>query len=99
MKTLTMLLVLFTMALTANTQGALFQTQTQIPNMQGIKEYSVASNFMSLPCFLRWQYFTENVIWIGLDEAQQLVNAQARIADEHAVPPSHHSHRKHPAGH
>ncbi len=49
-----------------------------IPNVRGLSAHSVATNFMSLPGYVRWQYFLENNVWISWNEAQTLVSAQQK---------------------
>jgi len=51
--------------------------QQVIPNVKGLTPYSAQTNFMSLPGYLRWQYYIENGnVWVSIQEATQLVNSQ-----------------------
>ncbi len=47
-----------------------------IPNVRGLQAFTAQTNFMSLPGYLRWQYFVENDTWISRSEARSLVSAQ-----------------------
>lgn len=47
-----------------------------IPNIRGLAPFSASTNFMSLPGYLRWQYFLENNVWISRTEAISLVRSQ-----------------------
>ncbi len=77
MKQYTILLILFSLAVFACARHAEAQTQT-VPNVQDMQQYSIDARYMSLPGFMRWQYYQENNVWISQAEAQQLVNAQGR---------------------
>lgn len=50
--------------------------QTTVPNVKGLTPFTAATSFMSLPGYLRWQYFVENQVWISRQEATSLVNSQ-----------------------
>jgi hypothetical protein len=47
-----------------------------IPNVRGLQPFTAQTNFMSLTGYLRWQYFTENSVWISRAEANNLVASQ-----------------------
>ena len=47
-----------------------------IPSVRGLTAFTPQTNFMSLPGYLRWQYFVENSTWITYAEASQLVSSQ-----------------------
>lgn len=47
-----------------------------IPNVKGLTPFTSATNFLSLPGYLRWQYFMENKVWISVKEATQLATSQ-----------------------
>ena len=47
-----------------------------IPNVKGLTAFTAATNFMSLPGYLRWQYVVENNVWISSQEAKTLVDSQ-----------------------
>ena len=51
-------------------------TGASVPNVKGIKAFSPAANFLSLPGLLRWQYFIDNGSWITPAEAERLVKEQ-----------------------
>ncbi|OPZ83262.1 MAG: hypothetical protein BWY76_02358 [bacterium ADurb.Bin429] len=68
------LLALFAVgALLCLAQPAAAQT---IPNVRGLQAFTAETRFMSLPGYLRWQYFVENDVWISRAEANALVTAQ-----------------------
>jgi len=48
-----------------------------IPNVRGLKPFTAQTNYMSIPGYLRWQYFVENKAWISRAEAEALVRSQA----------------------
>ena len=43
-----------------------------IPNVKGLTPFTITTNYMSLPGYLRWQYFIENKVWISIQEAMHL---------------------------
>lgn len=48
-----------------------------IPNVQGLTPFSPQAKYMSLPGYLRWQYYMQNDgVWISIEEAQELVRSQ-----------------------
>ncbi|MHB9134083.1 MAG: hypothetical protein ACYDBB_23685 [Armatimonadota bacterium] len=47
-----------------------------IPNVRGLAPFTAQTQYMSLPGFLRWQYFEENQLWISRAEATSIVIAQ-----------------------
>jgi len=51
-----------------------------IPSVRGVSSFSAQANFMSLSGYMRWQYFTENKVWISRAEAAALVSSQTRTA-------------------
>ena len=68
------LLALFAVgALLCLAQPASAQT---IPNVRGLQAFTAETRFMSLPGYVRWQYFVENDVWISRAEARALVAAQ-----------------------
>ena len=77
MKKLIFLGVVASIALLASVRPASAQT---IPNLRGLTPYTAETNFMSLPGYLRWQYFTENHVWISRAEATALANSQTSKA-------------------
>jgi hypothetical protein len=48
----------------------------QVPDIRGMSPFTVSTNFMSLPGYVRWQYFLETEVWITRAEAIALVRAQ-----------------------
>ncbi len=51
-----------------------------IPNVRGLEPFTAQTNFMSLPGYLRWQYFLENDVWISWAEAVALVRGTTGAA-------------------
>ena len=49
-----------------------------IPNVAGLTPFSPQAKYMSLPGYLRWQYFKMNGTWISLPEAAELVKNQTQ---------------------
>lgn len=50
----------------------------EYPNVAGMQAFTAASNYMSLPGYLRWQTFREQGMWITYAEAVRIVHAQER---------------------
>lgn len=50
-----------------------------IPSVRGVSAFTTSTNFMSLPGYVRWQYFVENNVWITRAEAAAIVASQAGI--------------------
>jgi len=50
--------------------------EQNVPSVVGVTPFSPPARYMSLAGFLRWQYFTENGVWLSIQEAQELVNNQ-----------------------
>ncbi|MGQ0572036.1 MAG: hypothetical protein ACT4P5_21230 [Armatimonadota bacterium] len=48
----------------------------QYPNVRSLEEFSAASNFMSLPGYLRWVVFQQTGQWITYAEAERIVKQQ-----------------------
>ena len=48
----------------------------EYPDVSGVPPFSAASNFMSVPGFLRWQTFRDQGIWISYAEARRITLAQ-----------------------
>jgi len=46
------------------------------PNVATLQSWSVESNYMSLPGYLRWMTFREQSIWLSMAEAKRIVAAQ-----------------------
>ena len=77
MKQLTMLAVLAAITFFGIAQPASAQS---VPNVMGLEQFSAQSQYMSLPGYLRWQYFEENNVWISVAEAGHLVRSQQLAA-------------------
>ncbi len=73
MKKLLITAVLIGIAAFSIAQPASAQT---IPNVKGLTPFTGATNYLSLPGYLRWQYFMENKVWISVKEATQLATSQ-----------------------
>ncbi len=58
------------MCLLGLSQQASAQT---VPNVSGLKAFTAQTRYLSLPGYLRWQYFMENDQWISFDEANELL--------------------------
>ena len=43
-----------------------------IPSVRGLKAFTPQAHYMSLPGYLRWQYYVQNDKWISFAEAKQL---------------------------
>lgn len=69
MKKIYMMMALIGLVALGSVKPASAQT---IPNVQGLTPFTVTTNYMSLPGFLRWQYFKENKVWISIREAMHL---------------------------
>ena len=67
-------LVMATLILTSVITPAFSQ---QYPNVRNLEEVSAASNFMSLPGYLRWVVFQQTSQWITYAEAERIVKQQA----------------------
>lgn len=52
----------------------------QVPSVVGLQPFTSETNYMSLPGYLRWQYFLEANVWLSRNEAVALVNQQLRVA-------------------
>jgi len=52
-----------------------------IPSTQNMHAFTSQAKYMSLAGYLRWQYFTENNMWISHKEAEQLVKSQERTTE------------------
>ena len=76
-KLIVVLGIILTLGLAAFAQGTT-RPAGAIPNIVGVKPFSPAANFLSLPGLLRWQYFVDNGIWITPREAEELVRQQVR---------------------
>jgi len=74
MKRFTILAALAALILFGFTQLASAQA---VPSIHGIQEFSPQAKYMSLSGYLRWQYYTENNVWISQEEAVALVRSQA----------------------
>jgi hypothetical protein len=48
----------------------------QYPNVKNQKPFSAATNFMSLPGYLRWVVFQQTQNWITYAEASRIVAQQ-----------------------
>lgn len=57
--------------------------QATVPNVRGLRAFTAEAKFMSLPGYLRWQYFQETGAWVTWGEAVAMVRNQLVIA---AVP-------------
>jgi len=53
----------------------------QYTDVAGLQSWSAASNYMSLPGYLRWMTFTEQGVWLSMPEARRIV-AQQMMAKE-----------------
>jgi len=47
-------------------------------NVASLQPWSVESNYMSLPGYLRWMTFREQSIWLSMAEAKRIVAAQLK---------------------
>ena len=54
--------------------------QATVPDVRGLQPFTAETNYMSLPGFLRWQYYQETASWITWGEAVALVRSQLVIA-------------------
>ena len=54
---------------TASAQGA-------VPNVQGLQPFTAETRYLSLPGFLRWQYYQETASWVTWGEAVAMVREQ-----------------------
>jgi hypothetical protein len=70
MKRFIIITILTIIGLFSLVQPATAQT---IPSTRGMKAFSLQTRFLSMPGYLRWQYFTENNKWISTEEARELV--------------------------
>ena len=73
MPRLTILMLLATLWMVACTLPAHAAT---IPNVRGLRPFTAQTYFMSLPGYLRGEYFTEHDVWISPREARILVAEQ-----------------------
>ena len=73
MKHITILAVLAAMTFFGTAQQASAQS---VPNVMGLEQFSSQTKFLSLNGYLRWQYFTENNVWISSAEAGRLIKSQ-----------------------
>ena len=48
----------------------------EYPSVAGLEPFSAATNYMSLPGYLRWQTFREQNVWISYAEASRIVSEQ-----------------------
>jgi hypothetical protein len=73
-------IVAIAVALAAQPAAAQTQEQPQAageyPNVGGVQPFLAASNFMSLPGYLRWQVFREQKVWLSVPEAKRIVTEQ-----------------------
>lgn len=74
MKTLLVLAMLAGITCLGLAKPASAQT---VPDVRGLTPFSAATNFMSLPGYLRFHYFLENGTWITRSEAIALVRSQS----------------------
>lgn len=51
-------------------------TAQAVPNVVGMKAFSVEAQYMSLAGYLRWQVLRESNVWISHEEAGELVRSQ-----------------------
>ena len=47
-----------------------------VPSVRGLRAFSAEANYMSLPGYLRLQYFAENHTWLTHREAVAMVHRQ-----------------------
>ncbi len=71
------LVVLAVFASLATLGLSLPSSAQSIPDVHGLNAFTPQTNYMSLPGFVRWQYFAENKTWISRAEATSLVKSQA----------------------
>jgi len=48
----------------------------EYPDVTGLAPFSVESNYMSLPGYLRWQTYLEQKVWLSMPEAKRIVAEQ-----------------------
>lgn len=84
MKHLTLFAVLLSLAVCGFARQAQAQSAT-VPGVQGVQQFTVEAQYMSLPGYFRWQYYKENNVWISQLEAQEFVHAQTRASDKEMV--------------
>jgi hypothetical protein len=46
------------------------------PDVAALEPFSAASNYMSLPGYLRWMTFVEQKVWLSVPEAKRIVAEQ-----------------------
>jgi len=68
---LALLVVTALVGLTPQTASA-----AEYPSVAGMPAFAAATNYMSLPGYLRWQTFREQGLWITYAEARRIVEAQ-----------------------
>lgn len=51
-----------------------------IPNVRGLQPFTAQTRYMSLPGYLRWQYYMETAQWISWGEAIAMVRQQTVVA-------------------
>lgn len=54
--------------------------QTTYPDVSKLEPFSIESNFMSLPGYLRWVTFQQTNNWLTYAEAGRIVTEQTRTA-------------------
>ena len=52
--------------------------QGEYPNVSGLQPFAAASNYMSLPGYLRWMAFKDQNVWLTYAEAKRIVQSQQR---------------------
>ena len=97
--------VVITAALTAITMlGMVLPIYAQTaPDVHNLPAYTAESNYMSLPGYLRWQYFQETNNWISYRQAVAMVRDEGVVvASARSVmyartkgTPLHRTHRVH----
>ena len=52
------------------------RAETPYPSVKGLQPFTPPANFMSLPGYLRWDYFLQSGRWLSRPEAEKAVQSQ-----------------------
>jgi hypothetical protein len=73
---LTLILVAVGLALTIAPPPASAQAAGEYPSVANLQPFTAASNYMSLPGYLRLQVWRDQQVWLTYAEARRIVRAQ-----------------------